>query len=207
MLPWWRTLIEPWVPYITPAIAVIALAISIASFSTAKSTYIRSGHIVTIWYVVDLDSWLDIEDQRRVYLEVVLRNRGLADVLVEAMALHHFRPIRRRVSRLDFAAKQDVLQVDGPKLPMMIAGNSSIILRYEVRGMEIFERRTKADSRMSDPSDLFSEVETGRLTVMLGDGKEIEWTRWWGVDILGVGSSEVKWMLRRSYRRNQGRQT
>jgi hypothetical protein len=139
----------------------------------------------------DVSVWFDQDpirgSQGQVILDIVLRNRGLASAEVESLVLWRLTSFNyeglfstfKYQGRLDLRVPGRVDVLQGPtRFPFRIGSIASVRMMLNVREVEVF-RRGKSPTVESDYYSRMFFTQYGRLTAVLGNGAEVEFTRWW----------------------------
>jgi hypothetical protein len=141
-----------------------------------------AGPDVSLWF----DQFPLSLQEPRVRLRIVLRNEGLAGVDIESLMLWRLTAFKykgllstfRYKGLLDLREPGRVDVLEGPAgFPFRIRSNASERLILNVREVEV--RRGKLATVESDFDSRWFFTEKGRLTAVLGNGAEVEYTRWW----------------------------
>jgi len=160
---------QPWLVSATPAVALVALVIAIASFGVAYATYRRAApRVVPRFFVRTTYAGSRVNSvQKRTLVYIVIRNRGLAPVGIDSFSLgqpffHHLRNIKVSFSQLKL--------LYGEELSTTLAPNASLSWTYEVRS--VFGRR-----KTTDPDEIRRRLQASTLVVHLGSGRDVRRVR------------------------------
>jgi hypothetical protein len=168
------TTVPTWWVYVAPAVAILSLMVSLASYRLASATYRRSGPRVSVWFN---SVFVDICDSEatRLVLNISVRNSGLASVQVESFVLEKT-TLLRGSTRLELAKESYASQLEGTTLPAELPGNSGLRFQYEVKRLRIFHRGKFRET--SRPDELYRLTHTATVTAVLGNGHEASFESW-----------------------------
>ena len=160
-----------------------------------------AGPDVSLWF--DQDPFGGSKGQ--VVLNIVLRNRGLASAEVDSLVLWRLASFKyagrllntfKYKGRLDLGVPGMVDVLQGPtRFPFRIGSIASVHMMVNVREVEVW-RRDKSPTVESDYYDRLFFTRYGRLTAVLGNGDEVEYTRWWWSDFSGLDERERRRLYR-----------
>ena len=160
----------PWLVSATPAVALVALVIAIASFGVAYATYRRAApRVVSRFNVHNTYAGSQGKSaQLRTLVNIVLQNRGLAPVGIDSFSLgqpffHHLRSMKVSFYQLKL--------LNGEVLSTTLAPNASLKWTYEVRSVMFGRRKT------TDPDKILRRLQASTLVVHLGSGRDVRRVR------------------------------
>jgi hypothetical protein len=139
-----------------------------------------AGPDVSLWF----DQLLSLQEPK-VILRILLRNGG-ASAEVESLMLWRLKAFKykgllstfRYNGLLDLRVPGRVDVLEGPPgFPFRIGSNASVRMKLNVREVEV--RHGKLGTVESDDYSRRFFTQYGRLTAVLGNGAEVQYTRWW----------------------------
>jgi hypothetical protein len=174
-----------WLDLATFAIAVAALAVSVASMMVALATYRRSGPSVRTDFHVSEMSLDRPKGVAPVELDIYVTNKGLSSVEVERFRLEY--GDGNGNFRWSFYVKECGHRVDGEKLPHMLHAGTTRVWTYGLREMRLLNPRVERD-----PRRMMRALLVAQLVVELGNGQEVRKSSgvrgrfWWLIYPLAV---------------------
>jgi hypothetical protein len=156
----------------------------------------------------DVSLWFDQDpiggSKEQVILNIVLRNGGLASAEVDSLVLWRLTSFNyegllssfKYKGRLDLRVPGRVDVLQGPtRFPFRIGSIASVHMMVNVREVEVW-RRDKSPTVESDYYKRLFFTRYGRLTAVLGNGAEVEYTRWWWSDFSALDERERRRLYR-----------
>jgi hypothetical protein len=168
-----------WLVRATPAIALLAMLISLASFVLALKTYRRAGARVRVQYEVGTATHNrpkgDAEEIPAIVIDVV--NSGMIGIEIKGFLL---RPptiigFLRIGPYLVFEEGFDVERLSGKRLPATLPPNTSIDWAYRIKAAGVAGGwRAEGSPPVADLPGIYQRIKKSKLEVKLGNGRTLK---------------------------------
>jgi len=169
-----------WLVRATPAIALFAMLISLASFFLTLKTYRRAGARVRVRYEVGTatDNRLK-KEVPAIVIEVT--NSGMAGMEVKNFLLRPptiigFLRIGPCLLFEEDSEHGDVERLSGKKLPVTIPPNRTLDWAYRIKSAGVAGGwwRAEESSLVTDLSEIYQRMRKSKIEVGLGDGHTLK---------------------------------
>lgn len=168
-----------WLIHASPAIALFALLISLASFVVALKTYRRAGARLRVEYEVGT-----ITDERPKHaakeapaILIHITNSGMTGIEIKEFLL---RPptiigFLRIGPYLGFEDGFDVERLSGKRLPVTLSPNMSMDWAYRIKAAGVAGGwRTEGSPLVTDLPGIYERIRKSKIEVTLGNGRTLK---------------------------------
>jgi hypothetical protein len=176
-----------WLVYATPAIALFAMLVALASFVVAVATYRRAGARLGVDFEVGTIINKRLKGDAREVPAIVIQvtNRGMAsiginDFLLRPPSLIGLLRIGPHLLFEDF----DVERLSGEELPVTLPPNTSMDWAYRIRSAGLGERQA------TSLPEIYERVRKSKIEVRLGNGRTIKRIRLTYGAMISLGTFE-----------------
>lgn len=186
-VPWSVFLAPEWLVHAAPAIALLAMLISLASFVLALKTYRRAGARVRVEYEVGTvtDNRLEGDEKVTPAIAIHITNSGMNGISIDGFLL---RPptiigFLRTGPYLLFdenSKDSDVERIAGKKLPVSLRSNRSMDWLYRIKDAGLAEGWGAEGSNAERPRmvtglpEVYGRIRKSVLEVRLGNGRTVK---------------------------------
>lgn len=168
-----------WLVHASPAIALFALLISLASFVVALKTYRRAGARVRVRYVVGTITDERLKDDTKEAPAIVINvtNSGMTSIEIKEFFL---RPptiigFLRIGPYLVFEEGFDVKRLSGKELPVTLPPNTSMDWAYRIKAAGVAGGWWAEGSPLvTDLPGIYERIRKSKIGVTLGNGRMLK---------------------------------
>jgi hypothetical protein len=168
-----------WLVRATPAIALLAMLISLASFVLTLRTYRRAGARVRVRYEVGTatDKRLKGDAKEVPAIVVEVTNSGMTGIEIKEFFLRPPTIIEflRIGPYLVFEEGFDVERLSGKRLPVTLPSNTSMDWAYRIKAAGVAGGwRAEGSPLVTDLPGIYERIRKSKIEVKLGNGRTLK---------------------------------